>query len=233
MSFGNRIASRNFLKCTENMAVLLWFIVWVFRFGYCVQFQVTNKPVPCTSCGDANYGPVADGVDFVDLTMNYDTFGTLMPPRRGSNKYMTQINSFEFWFVNQTNLELFKTNATKFMPKYGCFCAFALTGQDSACPVPPGYCLGPLCTRNDDGYAFIEFNGETELYCFLGAKPKQNFVQHKQTYIPIADYNWNATYALISKEIDSCFNTECFVSQADGCSPNTYGSLSGVSKKFQ
>ena len=159
------------------------------------------------NCGDSNYGPVAQGVDFVDLLNGYNNNNQLLP-KQGSNEYSIKYENYTFWFLNNTNYELFKSNPNKYKPKYGCFCSWTLTGNDPYCPGQNNstqtWCIGPLCAWTDNGYMIIN---ET-IFCFCGGgakvdfQTKPNITQNVQN----ADKNW-LTF-MQQQNTTNCFNTE-------------------------
>merc|ERR1719384_604244 len=118
-------------------------------------------------CRDTNNGPVAKGVDFVDIWSKYEQTKTVPMPTIGDSQYIETYNGYQFYFKNATNANTFKQNPIKYVPQYGCYCGWAMSGHDTACANPPGYCLGPLCYNDYTGYAFLEYNGVTRLYCFF------------------------------------------------------------------
>ena len=185
------------------MARLLVLIVYIINHR--VFALTTNE-----NCGDPNYGPVAQGIDFVDLLNGYNRNNQTLEPKQGSNKFTAKYEDYTFWFLNDTNLELFKSNPIKYRPKYGCYCSWTLTGNDQYCPMinnnTQKWCIGPLCTFTQNGYAIYD----DTIYCFCGSGAKGDFNYHpsSQQNIQSADENWT-TY-LEQQNVQNCFNTQYF-----------------------
>ena len=78
------------------------------------------------TCGSPNNGPVAKGVDFVDLWTRYEATKQVPKPEMGSQQYAVMYDGYEFYFRNSSNAVAFKTNPTKYAPQYGCYCGWAM-----------------------------------------------------------------------------------------------------------
>ena len=69
------------------------------------------------SCGTPSDGPVLKGIDLVDLRQGYEQNG-VASPQTGLSEYSYSILGYEFWFMSQTNLNLFSGNVTGYLPAY-------------------------------------------------------------------------------------------------------------------
>ena len=70
---------------------------------------------PGHTCGDPSVGPVLGGVDLVG-TFNNPT----AKPVLGSSAFVdSSLGGYKFYFASQENLDAFKVNATKYVPRYG------------------------------------------------------------------------------------------------------------------
>eukprot|EP01084_Bolivina_argentea_P089007 160697_1 len=167
-------------------------------------------------CGSTTTGPVAKGVDFVDFWSVYTATNKVTVPRIGVSEYAVDYGGYQFYFVNSTNQNIFKQNADKYAPQYGCYCSWAMSGHDTHCPNPPSYCLGGLCYDNTPGYAFLDYNGGTRLYCFLGQGANNLFSADPAQYIADANANFNKTVSAQTSHKGYCENTNMFRSKGQG-----------------
>merc|ERR1719203_16570 len=158
------------------------------------------------NCGNESIGPVAQGIDFVDLlTAYYQNNGTLQSPQQGLNEYAVKFNDYSFWFFNASNAALFETNPSKYAPKYGCFCSWTLTGNDPYCAnvnanSSQPWCIGPLCTWTTNGYAVINDD----------VKGDFNYHPSAKANIQSADGNWAQFIKQQGRMSNGCFNTQYF-----------------------
>ena len=70
-----------------------------------------------TSCAPPTLltGPVLGGVDLVG-TFNNPT----AKPQMGTSAFVdSSLGGYKFYFASQANLDAFKANATKYVPRYG------------------------------------------------------------------------------------------------------------------
>jgi hypothetical protein len=109
-----------------------------------VQHGVQQTPGLC----DSSYGPVLDGVDFVDLhkrniaaassTLDEDTqmssyedastppaIGS-SAPRQGLDSISATFGGYTFWFLSKENRAAFELDPASYVPRYGGYDAFSL-----------------------------------------------------------------------------------------------------------
>jgi YHS domain-containing protein len=48
-------------------------------------------------------------------------------PTTGQSEYSATVGTATYWFANQANQELFKSNPEKYEPQYGGYCAYGVT----------------------------------------------------------------------------------------------------------
>ncbi len=89
-------------------------------------------------CGDPTIGAVLGGIDFVELVESFKESGEFHAPKRGSNSYVSYVGSYQFWFISNANKQKFAENSDIYIPQYGGYCAWGLTGYDSHVSDPSG-----------------------------------------------------------------------------------------------
>lgn len=85
-------------------------IIVVFLFISSVAFSQQNF--------NLKKGYVAQGYDVVEYFNN--------KPIKGKKKFMTVFEGIKFKFSSAKNVEMFKSNPTKYTPQYGGYCAYAI-----------------------------------------------------------------------------------------------------------
>lgn len=96
------------------------------------------------SCGKATDGPVLGGVDVVYSRDYYDDNGEVTTPVVGSSDYVYKYQGFEFYFTDSTNLNKFTSNLEYYLPEFGGYCPWALSGHDEKAGKRT-YALGSAC----------------------------------------------------------------------------------------
>eukprot|EP01084_Bolivina_argentea_P051794 95256_1 len=162
-----------------------------------------NAQHPCeTQCGNATYGPVNEGIDFVDLRQQYNTTGNITNPNKGVASQSVTYGGYEFWFINENNKQLFAHNVEYYLPKYGCWCAWGMTGKCAECVAPQ--CIAGTCVESSVGYAFIK----DKLYCFMVSITETEFKNNVTANIKTGDQIWQQV--LQQRNTKYCFDTQYF-----------------------
>jgi len=177
--------------------------------------QVDSSDTSCTcpdyitdlDCSTTSI-PVLGGVDFVqyftDFSNNDGTYDETQTGLTGSSTYQTTYNGFTFYFLSQTNKDLFDASPTVYIPQYGGYCAWGVAGE--TCPTYPwaADCLGP---NGNWGHWTIQ---NQRLYFFFKAEAKAKFMNDPSTWIASGNTRWGSWYPL-----GDYFSTKCYVSVAD------------------
>ena len=177
----------------------------------------TDSPTntPTSSCEDEcpsyitlpdcsnNEQPFLGGVDLV-------SFRSLSsedePGLAGSSDYQYQYNGYNYYFIDKTNMKLFKKDPTYYIPAYGGYCAWGISGEYC-----PDYfwnkdCLGPSANW---GYWTIQ---NDRLFLFLKQTAKDNFMNDVDTNILNGDERWEEWYG---DDEYVPVNTRCYYISAD------------------
>lgn len=85
------------------------------------SFSFAADPVRTTIFG----GLAADGYDTV-------AYWTENKAVEGKKKFTYEYKDADWRFASQANMDLFKADPQKYMPEYGAYCAWALSGDDLA-----------------------------------------------------------------------------------------------------
>lgn len=96
-------------------------------------------------------------------------------PVKGEKKFVYSWKSANWYFANQQNLDLFKSNPEKFAPQYGGYCAYGTAAGHKAPTEPQTWTI-----VNDKLY--LNYNDEV----------KGMWVKDKPGYIKKANQNWPA-----------------------------------------
>lgn len=109
--------------------------------------------------GEAGLNVDANGV-FID---GYDVvaYSTAAEAVKGADQYSTEYKGAKLYFSSNENLEAFKSDPEKYMPKYNGFCAFAVAngkGLVKANPKTFKFYNGELLMFFDDIYEGSRFN---------------------------------------------------------------------------
>jgi YHS domain-containing protein len=82
----------------------------------------------CSVIGDAVLG----GVDFVqyftDFKLSEYSYDETKVGAVGSSEYQVTYKGYTFFFLSETNRNLFSQNPSRYIPQYGGFCAWAVSG---------------------------------------------------------------------------------------------------------
>lgn len=154
-----------------------------------------------TPCSDSSY-PVLGGLDVVqyftefkkdDGTFDEDSVGTI-----GSSDYSSTYDGFTFYFKSSTNKVLFDTSPLSYIPQYGGFCSWAISGE--YCPEYPwsSTCMGP-----SGNWAHWTIQDDKLYFFFLG-EAKSKFMSSVDDNIAAGDSRWSSFFST------SHFNTQCY-----------------------
>lgn len=94
-------------------------------------------------------------------------------PVQGKEEFKLSYAGANWFFSSQKNLELFKSNPSKYMPQYGGYCAFGLAGGYKA-PISP------------DAWTIVD----NKLYLNYNKKVQEDWTADRAEMIKKADKNW-------------------------------------------
>lgn len=155
-------------------------------------------------CRDKSF-PVLGGVDFVqyftDFKLPDGTYNESKIGLVGSAEFQAQFNEFTFYFLSQKNLDMFNACPTCYIPQYGGFCTWGVTGEFCPKYAWSADCLGPAGSWN----MWTVYDGK--LYFFLHEDPKSKFLQDPATYVVAGDARW---YQWFGDQYQSVFDTKCY-----------------------
>ena len=89
-------------------------------------------------------GVVLDGYDLVSYFEG--------EPKKGITDHTTTYEGYQFKFVSEENLELFKANPKKFLPQYGGYCAYGVADPGKR------YSVNPETYEIRDGKLYFFYN---------------------------------------------------------------------------
>jgi YHS domain-containing protein len=99
-------------------------------------------------------------------------------PVEGNSKFSFEYMNAEWRFSNAENLMLFKAEPEKFVPRYGGYCAWAVSQGYTARGNPENW-------RIEDGKLYLNYDDEVQA----------TWVKDIPGYIGLADKNWPAILA--------------------------------------
>jgi YHS domain-containing protein len=94
-------------------------------------------------------------------------------PVMGKEEFKIAYAGANWYFSSEKNLELFKSNPSKYMPQYGGYCAFGLAGGYKA-PISP------------DAWTIVD----DKLYLNYNKKIQEDWTDDRAEMIKKADKNW-------------------------------------------
>ena len=109
----------------------------------CVAIAANNADAQSVNTNENNVAN--QGYDVV----NYFTANSAA---RGSVDFSTTNAGATYYFVNQENLETFKSNPDKYLPQFDGYCSFAMGKMGKKVPVDP------QTFRVDDGKLYLFYN---------------------------------------------------------------------------
>lgn len=144
----------------RNLLGLLILLIGISAFGQSKNYN-TKK------------GYVASGFDVVAYFSG--------EAKEGDKAYSTEYEGVKFKFISNENLETFKSNPTKYLPKYGGYCAYAMAINGSKVSINPK----TFEIRDGELYLFYNSGRNNTLESWLAEKPNSLKEQ--------ADVNWEKT----------------------------------------
>ena len=120
------------------MISLVFMSLFMLSSGnYCPLSNCSAAPLctPRRCCGDPKV-PVLGGVDLIELNncmLDYpgETSSPNCIPTEGKATFHVTYGGYDFWFLNKGNQDQFTKDPKLYLPGFGGFCAFSLTGFDS------------------------------------------------------------------------------------------------------
>jgi YHS domain-containing protein len=125
-------------------------------------------------CSNESYNPSTVGITEIAIN-GYDPVSYFKEgkPSRGTEEFEYVWNDAKYRFSCQENLELFKSNPTKYAPQYYGYCAFAMSRGDYSRIDPEAYLI-----VND------------KLYLTYNRDIRSTWLYDKENYIKKADRIW-------------------------------------------
>lgn len=140
--------------------------------------------------------PVMNGIDLVSYFKEFEGVG-----RYGSPQHNSTFQGYSFLFMNEHHKILFEADPVKFMPQYGGFCAWAVSGETNPVVHPwAADCLGP----SGDPSVWTLINDK--LYFFRYQQSKDNFLANSIASVKAGDERWAQWFPT---EQGSTFDTVC------------------------
>mmetsp|Transcript_19331 Transcript_19331/g.34780 ORF Transcript_19331/g.34780 Transcript_19331/m.34780 type:complete len:649 (-) Transcript_19331:324-2270(-) len=143
------------------------------------------------SAGGGTDDPVLAGYDLV-------AYHSLRPYEDGvvgSAEYSHRhTDGYLYYFSSQENLDLFRANPSRYLPQYGGFCAWGMAWEypEDGWPWAADH-MGPPCGPRD-GWALLEVDGETRLYCSIWRSYQDDFNRKQVEGIRLANKRWIEFY---------------------------------------
>lgn len=154
--------------------------------------------------------PVFGGLDFVQyFNFPNDSYTGEV----GLDSHSAVYKGYTFYFLSKANRQTFKEEPDKYIPQWGGFCAWGMSGE--YCPQYPwaADCLGP------SGNWGIWTKVSDRLYFFYVESAKELFLSNTSYYISQGDSRWSSWFDATSV----VFNTKCyFKSSSQFINRNSY-----------
>jgi len=168
-------------------------------------------------CGNSAV-PFLGGVDVVEYWNFDDESATGVA---GKDEWQHRHNGYTFYFASKANLKLFKADKTKYMPKYGGFCTWAVTGEYCSDGYPwAADCLGP-----SGNWAIWKIT-HGNLYFFLKESARDLFVEDIDGNIANGDARWSKWFPN-EADGDVTYNTQCYSMDSTGTPSGSMAMLNG------
>lgn len=176
----------------------------------------TECPDMITSlnCADAGI-PVLGGVDFVQYFTDFkysdgSGYNTSRIGQLGVPSFQTLHVGYQFNFISANNQALFEANPSAYLPQYGGFCSWGVSGEFCTDGYPwAADCLGP--SGNWGHWTMYQ----DKLYFFYKAEAKEKFDADPEYYAAQGKLRWSAWFSE-SPGTEAYFSTQCFVSNTAG-----------------
>jgi YHS domain-containing protein len=131
--------------------------------------------------------PVLAGYDLV-------AYHSLQPEEDGipgSPSFQTRYNGYLYYFVDQTNLDIFVANPEPYIPAYGGFCAWGVAWEyeQEGWPWASDH-MGPPCGPSDGWALLTDSAGNKRLYCSIWRSYQDDFNQRQVEGMQLANQRW-------------------------------------------
>ena len=148
---------------------------------------------------------VMNGLDFVqyftDFKMADGSYNESKTGKLGNPDIKTDFNGYSFNFLSEENKKQFEENPSRFIPQFGGFCSWAVSGNfDPLTYSWAANCLGPtgdkaLWTILDQKLYFLRFKAS-----------KEQFLEDSKVYVSLGDARWQNWFG---DKKDEYFDTKC------------------------
>lgn len=163
------------------------------------QHKLATCPIGYTGnkCFTHSY-PVMNGVDCVTYHFNSNlTISSVF----GTPSHTSIYKEYTFLFKTEQNKKYFESQPEVYIPQYGGFCAWAVSGETDLTVHPwAADCLGP--SGDPSIYEIIN----NKLYFFRYETAKLNFLSNITQYIQAGDARWRGWFG---KNSSGYFDTKC------------------------
>lgn len=144
------------------------------------------------------------GLDFVQYFTTFKnadgTYDETQVGSVGSSKFSHVFNGYTFLFLSEENMNLFAKSPESYVPQYGGFCTWGISGETC-----PPYAWSADCLGPNGSYSHWTIV-EGKLYFFKSNSPKSKFLASTSEYMATGDSNWNTWF---DKPLEQ-FSTRCF-----------------------
>lgn len=177
------------------------------------SFMVSKGDDSCGECSTAlladdcrsTSGPVLGGVDVVNYFVAYKnsdgTYDETQTGIAGSSTYSSTYNGYLFYFSSQSNLDTFEANPSQYVPKWGGFCSWGVSGEYCPKYTWSADCLGP-----SGSWSAWTIQDE-RIYFFKGTVPRDTFKKDVANNVIAGDERWNDWFG---DDAEAQFNTNCY-----------------------
>ena len=176
----------------------------------------TECPDMITSlnCADSSI-PVLGGVDLVQYFVDFkyldgSGYNESRIGQLGLPFYQSLHEGFQFNFISPENQALFDADPSAYLPQFGGFCAWGVSGEYCTDGYPwAADCLGP--SGNWGHWTMYE----DKLYFFFKSEAKDKFTADPEYYAAQGKLRWSAWFSE-DPGTEAYFSTQCFVSNTSG-----------------
>lgn len=144
---------------------------------------------------------VLGGLDFVDFYQNTEEGANGKVYREGSTSIISYYKGYRFQFLSVENQQLFQASPEQYLPQFGGFCTWGVTGEFCPTYAWSATCLGPSGTWS------LGYKYKGKLYFFYESGAVSKFYENPDYYIEQGHGRWVSWYG---KE-QTVLNTNCFV----------------------
>lgn len=150
-------------------------------------------------------GPVLGGVDLVNYFVAYKnsdgTYDETQTGVAGSSTYSSTYNGYLFYFSTQENKNTFDANPGSYVPKWGGFCSWGVSGEYCPKYTWSADCLGP--SGSWSAWTIVD----ERIYFFKGTTPRDTFKKDIADNVAAGDERWDGWFG---EDSDAQFNTNCY-----------------------